>query len=87
MYVFLCIILYDLGYSKVRDTIQSEQIVEMDVGITCSEGHVNMFLNTAKNRNFSVSDDFFYSVKELPTQYDEKKYYKFIKDWGTVCDN
>lgn len=74
-----------LGYSEVSESVQSKELVIMDKIVTCSEGWVRYLLSTAQHTDeFSVSDDFYYSVRNLPLSYDEDKYIQFIENWGTV---
>ena len=56
----------------------------MDKTVICNKGEVRYLTSTALNTDHSISDDFFYAVKNLPSTYDQSKYIKFIKDWGTV---
>lgn len=82
-----CLISYHLttGYSEVSSSVESKEIVIMDKVVTCSEGWIRYLLSTALHTDeFTVSDDFYYSVKNLPTSYDEDDYIQFIKNWGTV---
>ena len=59
----------------------------MDKTVVCNKGEVRYLTSTALNTEHSVSDDFYYAVKDLPQEYDQLKYIEFIEDWGTVSLN
>ena len=72
------------GYSEVTEEVQSQERVILDKTVICNKGNVRYLTSTALNTDYSISDDFYYAVKNLPLSYDESTYIKFIQDWGTV---
>ena len=64
--------------------MQNTETVIMDKTVVCNEGTIRYLTSTALNTDFSISDDFYYAVKNLPRSYDQSAYLEFIDYWGTV---
>ena len=56
----------------------------LDKTVICNIGRIRYLYDTALNNHFSISDDFYYAVKNLDLTYNEDQYIEFIKKWGTV---
>ena len=50
----------------------------------CNVGTALYRWDNALNNHYSISDNFYYAVKNLPTAYVANTYKRFIDDWGTV---
>lgn len=69
---------------------QSRRVIT-DKEVICNIGTARYRLATALNNQYSVSNDFYYAVKNLPTTAtghaedpNTIAYKRFIDDWGTV---
>ena len=73
-----------IGYSEAKERTSSRREVIMDKMVVCNAGRARYLLDTAFNNDYSISNDFYYAVKNLPASYVETSYMNFIEDWGTV---
>ena len=73
-----------VGYSEARARTSSSKEVVMDKMVVCNAGRARYLLDTALNNHYSISNDFYYAVKNLPASYVETSYMNFIEKWGTV---
>ena len=56
----------------------------IDTEVVCNVGRGRYLIDTALNNHYSISHDFYYSVKNLPAAYNRRAYMNFIQRWGTV---
>ena len=50
----------------------------------CNRGRVRFQYDLALQKNYPVTKEFASAVCSLPAKYNERKYLKFIEEWGTV---
>lgn len=50
----------------------------------CNLGTARYKTDEAKVSKFTVTNDFAAAVRNLPEEYNQGRYLKFIDDWGTV---
>lgn len=70
---------------------QSRKVIS-DKEVICNTGTARYRLATALNNQYSISNDFYYAVKNLPTAVEPARtrdpnttaYKRFIDQWGTV---
>jgi len=66
---------------------QSRKVIT-DKEVICNIGTARYRLATALNNQYSISNDFYYAVKNLPTSHvgdtNTAAYKRFIDEWGTV---
>ena len=69
---------------------QSRKVIT-DKEVICNIGTARYRLATALNNQYSISNDFYYAVKNLPTTYagntNTNAYKRFIDQWGTVSSD
>ena len=58
----------------------------IDKQVVCNIGKAYYYLDTALNNDYSISDEFYYAVKNLPASYNIPAYLSFIQQWGTVSN-
>ena len=72
------------GFSSARSGSQQSRQVITDKEVICNAGRARYRLENALNNRYSISNDFYYAVKNLPPAYETNTYKRFIDDWGTV---
>ena len=75
-----------VGYSTAKAKTSSRREVMMDKEVICNVGRARYLLDTALNNHYSIANDFYYAVKNLPRSYVKRKYMNFIEQWGTVSE-
>ena len=78
--------LYYVGYSSAKARTSVKHEVMIDTEVVCNVGRGRYLLDTALNNEYSISRDFYYSVKNLPVTYSQQAYINFIRRWGTVSN-
>ena len=73
-----------LGYQHAEAATSARDRVVLDKTVICNIGRIRYLYDTALNNHFSISDDFYYAVKNLDLEYNEDQYISFIRRWGTV---
>ena len=63
--------------SKYHNVFREEKHV-------CNKGRARYQLNSVRVKKFPVSEDFGATICALPGSYNEKEYFDFLEDWGTV---
>ena len=74
------------GYSAAKAETSTTKQVKIDKEVVCNAGRARYLLDTALNNHYSIDDDFYYAVKNLPVEYDQTSYMHFIEHWGTVSE-
>ncbi len=72
------------GYSQAKAVVESQRKVMMYKETVCTVGTVQYDWETALNKDHSVTERFFYAVKNLPINYRQKDYEEFLDNYGTV---
>lgn len=71
------------AYQDVETNTKLNHDVYRDVISTCNMGHARYLLPPSGTINY-VTPDFASNVCNLPAQYDEAVYMRFLDTWGTV---
>ena len=81
-----CNLFNPIAYSSAKAGTEDKREVMLDKSVTCVRGHARYRLEKALHTNWSISDDFYYAVKNLPLTYSHAEYLAFLDNWGTVSN-
>ena len=73
-----------VGYKEMQKETSKSQNVFYEEKRVCNRGRVRFQYDLALQKNYPVSKEFAAAVCSLPEKYNQRKYFKFIEDWGTV---
>ena len=73
-----------LGFEKVKKETSKYHNVFYENKQVCNKGRARYQLDLAPVKKFLVSANFAAAVSTLPPCYNEKAYFDFLEDWGTV---
>ena len=72
------------GFSRARAGSETSRQVITDKEVICNSGTALYRWQAALNNRYSISNDFYHAVKNLPAAYVQNTYKRFIDEWGTV---
>ena len=84
---FFCILMHciqHIGFEKMKKETSEYHNVFYEDKHVCNKGRARYQLDLAPVKKFPVSADFAATVCALPGSYNEKAYFNFLEDWGTV---
>ena len=85
--MILCIMMHwrqYIGFEKVKKETSDHHNVFYEEKRVCNKGRARYQLNSVRVKKFPVSEDFAATICALPGSYNEKEYFDFLEDWGTV---